>query len=319
MAMFNKTARISGMTQDRLTALRKKYAYLEDPGMGEFMALAEEVYPENALDFGIAEQRAFYGLYSARFRSPRPKGINSMDFSVDEVPCRLYVPAHPAKAVLLYLHGGGLVVGNLDTHDDICADFCHGTGLEVVAVQYRLSPEHSFSEAFQDCWAVLCQLVRESKTVIVSGNSSGGLLAAALCLRARDQKIAGIRGQVLIAPSLGGDATKGSYVTQANAPGLSTADVLSYRKRQKDRDTYSVPLQESNFAGLAPAFLVAAGLDPLHDDCAEYAGKLQAAGVAAVVLDEPLLVHDFIRARHMSEPAKLSFNAIVAAITSFAA
>ena len=127
-----------------------------------------------------------------------------------------------------------------------------------------------------------------------------------------------IRGQVLIYPGLGGDTARGSYVTQANAPGLSTADVLYYRDTYKGAPhKLAEPLRESNFAGLPPAFLVAAGLDPLHDDCAAYAARLRDAGVAAEVRDEPLLVHAFIRARHMSAPAGESFKAIVAAIRGF--
>jgi acetyl esterase len=320
IASVNKAGKELTMTTDRISQLRAKYADLKDPGIREFMVLAEELYPENALRFTIAEQRTFYGLYSARFRSPRPPGIKSMDFTVGEVACRLYTSPKPSTAVLLYLHGGGLILGNLDTHDDICADLCHETGLEVVAVQYRLAPENPFPAAFDDCFAVLSHFLRDKRDVIVSGNSSGALLAAALCLKARDLKKSGIRGQVLIAPSLGGDVTKGSYITQANAPGLTTADVLTYRQlHQGAAVKFTEPLLETNFAGLPPAFLVAAGLDPLHDDCFDYAAKLIAAGVAAEVRSEPLLVHDFIRARHMSGPAKNSFKAIVAAIIGFAA
>ena len=127
-------------------------------------------------------------------------------------------------------------------------------------------------------------------------------------------------GQVLIYPGLGGDVTRGSYVTEAHAPGLSTADVLYYRDTYAGAPhKYAEPLRETDYRGLPQAFLVAAGLDPLHDDCFAYATNLRAAGVAAEVRDEPLLVHAFLRARHMSAPASESFKAIVAALRRFKA
>ena len=155
--------------------------------------------------------------------------------------------------------------------------------------------------------------------VVIGGDSAGGNLAAAACLKLRDKGEALPAGQVLIYPGLRGDMTKGSYITQANAPGLSTADLLYYRDVYGGGDSkYAGPLRETNFAGLPPAYLVAAGLDPQHDDCEDFANCLRAAGVPAEVRDEPQLVHAFLRARHMSEPARASFAAIVEAVRSLA-
>lgn len=300
-------------------AIAAKYAHLADPGIRRFMMEAERLYPDNAVTFTTAELRAFYGAYSARFRAPQPADVSSHDFSVGSVPCRRYTPENQTGAQLLYLHGGGLLMGDLDTHDDICAELAAGTGAVTVAVAYRLAPEHPYPAALEDCWSVLCAVTAGGQPVIVSGNSSGAMLAAYLCFMARDAGNTVIKGQVLIAPSLGGDTGKGSYVAQAKAPGLSTADVVAFRRLHASaKGKYAAPLQEGDFHGLPPAFLVAAGLDPLHDDCFNYAAKLKAAGVAAEVRDEPLLVHDAIRARHMSEPAAESFKAIAAAVRRFA-
>ena len=113
--------------------------------------------------------------------------------------------------------------------------------------------------------------------------------------------------------------SRGSYVTQASAPGLSTADVQHYRDVYRGGGSkFAEPLRETDYRGLPPAFLVAAGLDPLHDDCLVYARHLVAAGVPALVREEPLLVHAFLRARHMSAPARASFDAITAACASLA-
>lgn len=300
--------------------IAEKYAHLLDPGIRAFMIEGERLYPPDAVNFTLAEQRDFYDRYCAHFRKPRPVSVKANDFRVGEVPCRLYQKAGGKEPpVLLYLHGGGYVVGGLDSHDDICAELCDGAGIDVVAVQYRLAPENPYPAALDDGWVVLAHLASRYGKVIVGGDSAGGNLSAALCLRSRDEEGPKIRGQVLIYPGLGGDMTKGSYIAQANAPGLSTADVQYYRETYGGGGAkYAEPLRETDYRGLPPAFLVAAGLDPLHDDCFDYAARLREAGVPASVRDEPLLVHAFLRARHMSVPAGAAFAAIIEASASLA-
>ncbi len=295
--------------------MNSKYPELTDPGIRAFLEEGEALCPADAINFTMAEQRAFYDKYCAHFATPRPAGLQVEDFKVDHIPCRRYTPRNP-KAKLLYLHGGGFVVGGLESHDSICADLADQAEVEVTAVEYRLAPEHPFPAAFDDCWTILEAL----KSCIVAGDSAGGNLAAALSLKARDLHGPHIKGQVLIYPGLGGDVTKGSYLTQANAPGLSTKDTLYYRDVYKGGGhKYAEPLRETNYHNLPPAFMVGAHHDPLHDDCLTYAEKLRAAGVQATIREEPQLVHAFLRARYMSEPAAKSFAAIVAAIKAFAA
>lgn len=300
--------------------LEQKYAGLKDPGIRAFMIAGERFYPPDAVDFTLAEQREFYDKYCAHFRKARPASVTTEDFRVGDVACRLYRSGVTEKPpVLLYLHGGGFVLGGLDSHDDVCAEICDGADVAVVAVQYRLAPEHPFPAAFEDCWQVLQYLGRRFSKIAVGGDSAGGNLAAALTLKARDEGGPALIGQVLIYPGLGGDMSRGSYVSQAKAPGLTTGDVRYYRDIYKgDGGKFAEPLRETDYAGLPPAFMVAAGLDPLHDDCRDYAERLQAAGVAALVREEPLLVHAFIRARHMSEPARQSFRAIIEAVFALA-
>ncbi len=295
-----------------------KYPGVTDPGIRAFLAEGERLYPENAVSFTMAEQRAFYDRYCAHFRKPRPAEVDVADFSTGHVPCRRYRPAGASGAPVLYLHGGGYVVGGLDSHDDICAELAAGAGAEVTAIHYRLAPEHPFPAALEDGWLVMQRLLDDGRGVVLAGDSAGGNLSAALAIRARDERVGPVKGQVLIYPGLGGDHTKGSYITQAHAPGLSTADVLYYRDVYKGAPhKLAEPLRETDFTGLPPAFLVAAGIDPLHDDCFAYAARLCAAGVQAKVRDEPLLVHAFLRARHMSRPAAESFAAITAALRDF--
>ena len=300
--------------------LEKKYAGLMDPGIRAFLIAGERIYPPDATGFSMTEQREFYDKYCAHFRKPRPAGVTTEDFRVGDVPCRLYRSEVTEKPpVLLYLHGGGFVLGGLDSHDDVCAEICDGAGVAVVAVQYRLAPEHPFPAAFEDCRQVLQYLGQRYAKIAVGGDSAGGNLAAALALKARDDGGPRLMGQVLIYPGLGGDMSKGSYVTQAKAPGLATGDVQYYHDIYKGGgNKFAEPLRETDYSRLPPAFLVAAGLDPLHDDCQDYAMRLQEAGVTALMRDEPLLVHAFLRARNMSEPARHAFRAIVEAVSALA-
>ena len=303
-----------------LDEIEKKYSGLADPGIREFLIAGERFYPPDAVNFTMAEQRAFYDRYCAHFRKPRPAGVVTEDVAYGGVPCRHYRPAGAMDLpVLVYLHGGGFVLGGLDSHDDVCAEICGGARIEVVAVDYRLAPEHPFPAAFEDGWAALKAVASTNAEIIVGGDSAGGNLAAALAIKARDDEAPRLKGQVLIYPGLGGDMGRGSYVAQARAPGLSTADVQYYRDTYRGGGSkFAEPLRETNYKGLPPAFLVAAALDPLHDDCFDYAARLAAAGVPAMVRDEPLLVHAFLRARNMSVAARHSFDAITAACASLA-
>ena len=146
-----------GVTRRKiLDEIETKYAGLEDPGIRDFLIAGERFYPRDAVTFTMAEQRAFYDRYCAHFRKPRPAEVVAEDVPYANVPCRHYRPKGATDVPLLvYLHGGGFVLGGLDSHDDVCAEICDGARIEVVAVDYRLAPEHPFPAAFEDCWAAL--------------------------------------------------------------------------------------------------------------------------------------------------------------------
>jgi acetyl esterase len=299
--------------------VERKYQSLKDPGIRAFMIAGERFYPANAVNFTTAEQRAFYDRYCAHFRKARPAGVAVSDEKIAGVPCRRYAPSQTGDAILLYLHGGGYVLGGLDSHDDVCAEIADRAGVHVVGVQYRLAPEHSFPAALDDCFAVASVLAKKTGRLLVGGDSAGGNLTSAVSLKARDEGGPAIAGNILIYPGLGGDMTKGSYVSQANAPGLTLKDVLYYRDVYKGGGSkYAEPLRETDYGRLPPAFVISAALDPLHDDGAEWVMRLQAAGIPARFRSEPLLVHAFLRARHMSAPARDAFTAIVEATRSLA-
>ncbi|MEM7430218.1 MAG: alpha/beta hydrolase, partial [Pseudomonadota bacterium] len=233
-------------------------------------------------------------------------------------------PEQETETIVLYAHGGGFVVGGLHSHDDICAELSAHAGAALVAMDYRMAPEHPFPAAVDDCWAVAESFLKQGSQLVVAGDSAGAKLSAAVALKARDEKMPGILGQVLIYGGFGGEPEGGSYEEHAHAPGLTTEDVKYYgeiymgaRPNPHWGDKLARPLLETDFSGLPPAFLVAAGLDPLYDDTFAYAESLKAAGVTAEARGEPDLVHGFIRARHMSDPAGASFAAIADAVKRF--
>ncbi|MFN3578388.1 MAG: alpha/beta hydrolase [Tabrizicola sp.] len=293
------------------------YQTLIDAPTWAFIRKTNASYPENTATLSIAEQRAIYDRMCAAFDAPYPSGVTSHDAPIAGVPCRSYPGAKPT---VLYLHGGGFVVGGLHSHDGICADIRAATGLTVVAADYRLSPEHRHPAAFDDACAVARHLAAQGP-LILAGDSAGANLAAAAChaLRGNPQ----IRGQVLIYPGLGGDLDAGSYLAHARAPLLTRDDVLFYKDIRHDgpapeADPTVSPLKDTDFTGLPPTLAIAAECDPLADDAPAYAAKITAAGGRAWAITEPGLVHGYLRARHSVPRAAESFARITAAISAFA-
>jgi acetyl esterase len=304
-----------------------------DPEVLAYIARTNAFYPADAYTFSADENRAWYNRYAAEMRGPIPAEVSTTDFAIAAraprraIRARRYQHAQKAHAgkVLLYLHGGGFLLGGLESHADACSGFCAATGIDVVSIAYRLAPEHQHPAQLDDVQAAFVHLHMQGLRVIVGGDSAGGNLAAAICLRQRAQGGAMPMGQLLIYPGLGGDTSLGSYVSNAYAPMLTTAESAIYfglRTGGMDRDSASdpelMPLRVADFSGIPPAFVVTADIDPLRDDGRIYAERLQADGVAAHYRNEPELVHGYLRARHMSRRAAASFAAMGKALVQLA-
>lgn len=282
-----------------------------EPGILAFHKRCEAFYPADAVDASIGQQREWYDALCAEFDAPSPEGLTRQDEMVGgRIPVRRYRPADIATQTrIFYIHGGGFVVGSLQSHDAICAEIAHAAKAELVSVDYRLAPEHVWPAAFDDCFDVLSWLLADRQPLVVVGDSAGGNLAAGMTLKAKAAALSGIVGQVLIYPGLGGDLVSGSYVEMAEAPGLTTADVAYYRDVLKApaENAFAHPLKVADFSGLPPAYITSAHFDPLRDDAALYGQRLIAAGVNVTYRDEPQMIHAWLRARHMSEGARDGF------------
>lgn len=292
------------------------YRALLDTPTWAFIRQTEAAYPADTASLSIAEQRAIYDRMCRAFFRGYPTGVTSEDRAIGGVPCRVYPGFGPATVV--YLHGGGFVVGGLHSHDDVCAEIRGRTGLTVVSVDYRLSPEHRHPAAFEDACAVLRAL---PGPLVLAGDSAGGNLAAAAAHALRDPRLL---GQVLIYPALGGDRGAGSYLAHANAPMLTAADLDFYGgirhggARPPPGDPTVSPLQDSDFSRLPMTLAIGAECDPLHDDAPAYAAAILAAGGQAHAVTAKGLVHGYLRGRAMVPRAAESFDLIVATIGAFA-
>lgn len=295
----------------------------------EYVAFIEQYREVSGLSTAttIEQQRSDYEAVVQHFRYPHPAGLQIHDSIADgrhgKIPLRHYgcQKGHEHTRIM-FVHGGGFILGSLDSHDDICAELCARTGIDLVSVDYRLAPEYlhpiqldDVEDAFTAC--------RHRRTILV-GASAGGTLCAALCQRLKSKPVKAT-GQVLIYPGLGGDSFDlDSYRVNADAPLLTTEDIRFYRAiRCKDdrlttTDPEFSPLLADDFSNTPATIPFSADVDPLRDDAAHYVENLRAAGVDAEWINETGLTHDYLRARHISAKARAAFTRICDAITRLA-
>ncbi|MGX9941780.1 alpha/beta hydrolase [Bradyrhizobium sp. BTAi1] len=228
------------------------------------------------------------------------------------IAARLYADRTPDCAeplpVLLYMHGGGFVVGSLDSHQPLCRGLAIDSGVAVLSIDYRLAPEHRFPTAFEDCVDALAWLGREGpaagldpRRVAVGGDSAGGTLAAALAIAARDDRaLPQPLFQVLAYPGLSPQQSSESYAAFGSGFLLERETVdwffNHYLRQEADRhDWRFAPLAAPDLAGVAPAMLLLPEFDPLIAEGRDYAARLRAAGVAVDLKIYPGMIHEFLR------------------------
>jgi acetyl esterase len=225
------------------------------------------------------------------------------------IPLRLYKPL-PARAealpVLVYCHGGGWVIGDLDTHDTLCRELANRAGCAVVAVDYRMAPEHRFPAAVDDAIAAThwvhgqaASLGLDASRLAVGGDSAGGNLAAVVALAARDSGDLPIVFQLLIYPAT--DQRRGAASHTTNAQGyLLTKETMDYFHDHyivdlaHDLDWRASPLLHADLSKLPPALVLTAGFDPLRDEGMDYAVRLTESGNRAAYVCFERQIHGFI-------------------------
>ena len=236
----------------------------------------------------------------------------SIDGPAGPINIRIYWPPtdHGTPPVLLFFHGGGFVVGDLDTHDGTCRQHAVGASAVVVSVEYRLAPEHPYPAAVDDAWAATqwvaehgSEIGADADRLAVAGDSAGGTISAVIAQRARDNADKGgpkLLFQLLWYPSTMWDSSLPSFTENADAQVLDRAAVAAFTRWYageidlSDPPPGMAPGRAENLAGLPAAYIAVAGHDPLRDDGIRYGELLAAAGVPVEVDSAETLVHGYV-------------------------
>ncbi len=238
-------------------------------------------------------------------------------------PARLYAPGHSELPVLLYLHGGGFVIGGLDTHDSLCRQLALRSGVAVVSLDYRLAPEHAFPAAVEDACAAMHALAGDphrlglrAGPIAVGGDSAGGTLAAVCALHARDIGLK-LALQLLITPGTTAHADTASHKLFANGFLLDATTIAwffdQYIPHGQRSDWRFAPLL-ADVDDTAPACVLLAECDPLVDEGLAYADRLRAAGVPVQLELVRGMTHDFIKMGRVLKEAPLALDTLAAAL-----
>lgn len=271
-------------------------------------------------------------LYRERrsFTQPEPPAVARVeDLSAPgpggAIPLRFYAPAKGGKGqallpVLVYFHGGGWVIGDLDTHDTLCRQLANEAGCAVVSVDYRMGPENRFPAAVDDCIAATRWVAKgaerlglDASRIAVGGDSAGGNLAAVVALALRDEPgdlPHPLRFQLLIYPATDMRRCASSHSTNGEGY-LLTRDSITYfhdhymgsSDTSQDMDWRASPLLHKDLARLPPALVITAGFDPLRDEGLQYAQRLTESGSRATLVNFERMIHGFILMGRVLEEA----------------
>jgi acetyl esterase len=298
-----------------------------EPEIAAFVARSAELNPPSSATLPVAVRRKAYERFAAAFTPALPSGVGVEDVVFNSaaghaIPLRLYRPADAARSpgTLLYFHGGGFVLGSLDSHEIITARLAADTGLYVIAVDYRLAPDHPAPAAHDDCLEVTLAALGGHlpfaplpAPLLLAGDSAGGTLAASVAMQLRDREITGVRGVALVYPMLGLEPQPPARDTEADAPMLTLADVRAYSQLywgEAPPPAWTVPIEAARFDGLPPILAIGAEHDPLRDDARVFGERVQAAGGDVDAWVAPGLVHGCWRALYMSPGVQRMHDAV---------
>lgn len=280
-------------------------------GLAETVLLKFFFNPKNRFNISAVEQRrqakAFYKKYPEP-ETPLEKVTDStIPSSAGDIPIRIYYPNNQQNLpALIWFHGGGWVIGDLDTTDDNCRNLAKGAGIIVVSVDYRLAPEHKYPAAFDDAYFATkwvqnngTELGIDPRNIAVGGDSAGGNLAAAVSLKAKQEEGTKINCQLLVYPVT--DVSNFKRLSHTNFKEgylLSVQDMDYFRSAYATKEgdyflPYFSPLLAADHSKLPPAFILTAGFDPLKSEGKAYADKLKEAGTEVTYKNYEGTIHAF--------------------------
>jgi len=271
---------------------------LKSVGMPDPWTIEPATFREQVREMRVVAPEAPIGRVEDR-EIPGPGG---------RIPVRIYTPLDRDGGrlpVLAFFHGGGFVIGDLDSHDATCRALANGAGCVVVAVDYRLAPEAKFPAAADDCYAATCWIAETAAAlgvdparIAVGGDSAGGNLAAVTALVARDRRGPRLAHQLLVYPVIDCAFDTKSYLDNAEGYFLTREMMRWFWHHYLDKpddaaDPYASPLRAPTLAGLAPATVITAEYDPLRDEGEAYAARLRQAGVPTTLTRYDGVIHGF--------------------------
>jgi acetyl esterase len=244
-----------------------------------------------------------------------------------DIPVRLYRGSNDSTLPLLvYFHGGGWVIGDLDSHDAACRAYASGANCAVLSIDYRLAPEHRYPAAAEDCYAALVwaaahgeALGADTTRIALSGDSAGGNMTIAVSLMARDRGGPRVLLQVPIYPVADHDFTTSSYQQCAEGYGMGAADMRWFWDHyvpdvSRRNEAYASPLRAESLKGLPPALVITAEYDVLRDEGEAYARRLQQAGVPTTLRRYKGMIHGFVGQFAVMDQGRVAVNQIVSAL-----
>jgi acetyl esterase len=244
-----------------------------------------------------------------------------------EIPVRIYRPeATGPLPVLVYFHGGGWVIGSIETHDATCRELAREAGCAVVSVEYRLAPEHRYPAAAEDCYAAVREVSERASSlgldgsrIAIGGDSAGGNLTAVVAQMARDQGGPALRFQLLIYPVTDADFDRPSYRENASGYLLETVAMSWFWDHYvpdpaRRAESYAAPLRAADLSGLPEALVMTAEFDPLRDEGEAYAQRLAAAGVPTIHRRYDGMIHGFFAMSAVVPRARTAVEEAAAAL-----
>lgn len=300
-----------------------------DAQLAPFIEGLNRAWPEYPLSLDVTTWRERAEQLAQAAAQPHPPGLNCRDEDVPNaqraVPVRIYQPkAEGPLPALIYMHGGGWVIGSHRTHDAITAAIAAQTPAIVISVHYARAPEHRYPAAVEDCQAVVEwvfehaeQLGVRRDAIFVGGDSAGGNLATVMALSYREHPAYRLRGQVLAYPCLDTDFSRPSYLSEAHAPFLKAAEMIWFWGQYcpdpvKRREPFATPIHAPDFSGMPPALVMVAEHDPLRDEGRDYAERLRQAGIPVQFRPGKGLIHGHLRAGKVCVAAQAEFDAMCA-------
>ena len=296
-----------------------KYEKLFDDEIKQFIRTYESFFQDSVGD-SVEEMRQRYNEMVKHFRQVRPPNVQVEDrkvaFKERSLIYRQYSNGTDNKSDLIYFHGGGFVVGGLESHDDICAEICESTGCNVFSLDYSLAPEVTYPEFFLDAIRFYYFIKNPDRRLILVGDSAGGTLAGFVANKVRNIAICP-EAQVLIYPDLAGQINKANKRKFFDAPLLTQDDIHFYHRCADLPAKKGLHDLTRNFDNdnMPKTLLVSAEIDPLAEDYPVYLESLEQHGCEITFLEGKGLPHGFLRARHLSKKARSVFEEITKFIT----